>query len=237
MTRTKATLLAVTLSFLVAPAASAQYAGLQAVQQEMIKAQKEAEETKAKEEVQKAKEAERTESGTSNPDGSSTSTTSGGESKPGEDQKSEDRKPEEKKPEEKKVEEKKEDPKKAEEEKKAEAAKKAEEDKKAEEEKKKEEEKKAAEDKKLLENKEAYNPMKDAIFAMNTGKFNESLNLLTQVIAKDSKNWQAHYLLAVTYVNLRKYAEAATQYKKVMQFAANPRLAKLAADGLSKIPH
>jgi cytochrome c-type biogenesis protein CcmH/NrfG len=79
--------------------------------------------------------------------------------------------------------------------------------------------------------------MKDAIFAMQTGKFADSVSLLNGLLAKDSKNLQAHYLLAVTYVNLRKYSEAAAQYKTVLQSAPNTPIGKLAADGLSKIPH
>lgn len=241
----KAILLAMTFSLILAPAAYAQ-AGYAQAQQMMIQAQREAEAQKAKEEAdQKAKDAQAqpaaaggtTDGGTSSVtptgsgDNSGTPTNAGGDGKQGA------------KPDDKKTDDKKGDDKKADGDKKAdadtkEADKKAADEKKAEADQKKEEDKRAAAaaDKKLLESKETYNPMRDAIFAMQTGKYSDSLNLLNQVLSKNKNDLQARYLLGVTYVMLRRYGDATAAYKQVMSSApANSQLAKLAAEGLSKI--
>jgi tetratricopeptide (TPR) repeat protein len=158
-----------------------------------------------------------------------TPTTSGEEKKPEDgSQPKAEAKPEEKKPEEKKAE----DAKKAEADKKAAAEKKAEADKKlAEEEERKKKEM-------ALAKTQAYDPLKEALFEMNCQRYDSCVSKLSKLISTHPKHVQAHYLLAVTYVMMRKYPEAAAEYNHVLKMApANSELSKMATDGLKKISH
>jgi hypothetical protein len=84
------------------------------------------------------------------------------------------------------------------------------------------------------------NPLNKALFAMQTKKYQNSIDILNALLAKDANNAQAHYLLAVSYVQLRKYPEATEQYNIVMKLgkanpAANAQLSQRAEQGLKRI--
>jgi tetratricopeptide (TPR) repeat protein/predicted Zn-dependent protease len=80
-----------------------------------------------------------------------------------------------------------------------------------------------------------HDAMKEAIFNMSTGNYAKSVELLKKVVAGNSKNAQAHYLLAIAYVHLRQYPDAVSQYELVLKMQPKGQLADLATAGLSKI--
>jgi hypothetical protein len=83
---------------------------------------------------------------------------------------------------------------------------------------------------------QANNPISMALYAMQSKKYQESVDILKALLVKETKNAQAHYLLAVNYVGMRRYSEAAEQYNLVLKLAAgDPKLSQMAADGLKRI--
>lgn len=81
------------------------------------------------------------------------------------------------------------------------------------------------------------NDLKQAMFYLSSGDYQASVSALNTVLNRNPANAQAHYLLAVTYVHLRDYAQASTHYHQVMKLVPGQKLASLAADGLAKIEH
>jgi tetratricopeptide (TPR) repeat protein len=77
--------------------------------------------------------------------------------------------------------------------------------------------------------------MADAVFNLSSGRFDASKDCLSTVLNRDPNNPKAHYLMAVTLVNLREYKEAISHYQKVLTLAPNTELAKRASAGLDKI--
>jgi hypothetical protein len=80
-----------------------------------------------------------------------------------------------------------------------------------------------------------YNPLRESISLMNTGQFNESIQLLTKEIQKSAKNAEAFYMRAVVYVRMRKYDLAANDYKEVLKLVPTGPFADMAKKGLMKI--
>lgn len=93
----------------------------------------------------------------------------------------------------------------------------------------------AAKSAKASEEKANYSPIKEALYLMSEHKYEQSAAVLNGVIAKNANNIDARYLLAVTYVSMRKYQEATEQYNKVISIAPSSRQAELAQAGLKKI--
>ena len=84
--------------------------------------------------------------------------------------------------------------------------------------------------------KEALNPLNQAVFAIQSRRYQNAVDLLNDVIAKEAKNAQAHYLLAVSYVGMRRYPEATGEYNTVIKLsAANLKLKDMAEQGLKRI--
>jgi tetratricopeptide (TPR) repeat protein len=83
---------------------------------------------------------------------------------------------------------------------------------------------------------EQKNPLNQAIFAIHSRNYSDSLKYLNVVLAKQPKHQQAHYLMAVTYVGLRKYDEAREQYNIIIKSNLDPKLVQMANLGLAKIP-
>jgi tetratricopeptide (TPR) repeat protein len=77
--------------------------------------------------------------------------------------------------------------------------------------------------------------MRQAMFALQGGKFTECVEILKDVIKTNPRDAQAHYIMAVACVNLRDYAGAQREYEQVLKLAPSGRLAELASAGLSKI--
>ncbi len=78
-------------------------------------------------------------------------------------------------------------------------------------------------------------PLEQASFAIQSKNFQNSIDLLSLVISKDGKNAQAHYLLAVSYVGVRRYSEAKEEYKIVIKLTPNSKVSQLAEQGLKKL--
>lgn len=85
------------------------------------------------------------------------------------------------------------------------------------------------------ESKAAKNPLNQAIFAIQTKNYQSSISLLKTILEKSPKNAQAHYLLAVSYVGLRKYTDAAGEYETVLKNTSDPKLSELAKQGLQRV--
>lgn len=77
--------------------------------------------------------------------------------------------------------------------------------------------------------------LKEAILLMNARHYVRSVEALTRILDAEPHNAQAHYIRAVNYVHLRKYAEAAADYRQVMALQPNTVLSSMAAEGLKKI--
>ncbi len=80
-----------------------------------------------------------------------------------------------------------------------------------------------------------YNPLREAISLMNSGKYQDGVDLLTKEIKKQPNNPQAFYTRAVVYVRMRRYPEAAKDYNQVLTLVPQGKLAELAKAGLAKI--
>ena len=77
--------------------------------------------------------------------------------------------------------------------------------------------------------------MKDAIFKFNCGQYSGCVSQLESVLAENPDNAQAHYLLGIVNVQLRKYEEASKQYNEVLRLQPKGKLAELAHQGLGKL--
>lgn len=86
-----------------------------------------------------------------------------------------------------------------------------------------------------LDMNKAASPMNRALFAIQSKNYQASADLLNTLLKSDVKNAQAHYLLAVSYVGLRRYGEARDQYNVVLKSAADPKLLDMARSGLQRI--
>lgn len=78
-------------------------------------------------------------------------------------------------------------------------------------------------------------PLRKAMFSLRQGNYTQSLDQLNEVLTSNPKDAQAHYLLAVTNVMLRRYTEAANQYRAVLNLSQSSEIRALAETGLRKI--
>ena len=76
---------------------------------------------------------------------------------------------------------------------------------------------------------------REILFDINSGKYQSSLEKLDKLIVSDPSNAGAHYLRAVSLVNLKNYKAAETAYKLVEKLSPGSALATKAADGLKKL--
>jgi len=75
----------------------------------------------------------------------------------------------------------------------------------------------------------------EAMVDMQEGRYDASRDCLTTAINRNPKNATAHYLMAITLVNLRQYDEAAKEYREVLKLSPTGQLAKRASAGLAKV--
>ena len=80
----------------------------------------------------------------------------------------------------------------------------------------------------------AYNPLKDALFNINIGQYQTSIDTLNKLLENDPNNAQAHYIKAVALVFLQKFTQACEEYRKVMAISPNSELSQRAEEGLKK---
>lgn len=78
-------------------------------------------------------------------------------------------------------------------------------------------------------------PVQEALFLIQARKFQDSLSVLGPLVARNGNNLDARYLMAISYVALRKYPEAAEQYRKIIEMAPHSKQAALSVEGLKKI--
>lgn len=83
--------------------------------------------------------------------------------------------------------------------------------------------------------KQPYNPLRDAVFLLNTKQYAAAFQLIGGVISKQPRNAEAHYVAAVILVGMRDYALAANEYNLVLQLVPGSELSRLAIAGLKKI--
>lgn len=82
---------------------------------------------------------------------------------------------------------------------------------------------------------QSYSALKDAMFDLNTKKYDQCLEKLNRILARNPNQPDAHYLRAVAYVMLRQYSNAANDYRKVVQLSPNSDLGRKAREGLRKL--
>lgn len=76
---------------------------------------------------------------------------------------------------------------------------------------------------------------KEVLFDMGARNYASSLSKLDKLISKEPKDPTAHYLRAITQVNLRNYKAAEEDYKTVTRLIPGSALANKAEQGLKKI--
>jgi tetratricopeptide (TPR) repeat protein len=76
---------------------------------------------------------------------------------------------------------------------------------------------------------------KEILFDLGTGKYASSLSKLDKLILIEPKDATAHYLRAITQVNLRNYRAAEEDYKTVSRLMPGSALAIKAEQGLKKL--
>ncbi len=82
-----------------------------------------------------------------------------------------------------------------------------------------------------------YDPLKEALFLINSHQYEKSLETLNRLLIANSNNPNARYLRACVYVYLRRYQLAILDYQQVLKLAPNSDLGKRAAEGLKRIAH
>ena len=78
--------------------------------------------------------------------------------------------------------------------------------------------------------------LRQAVQMINAAHESDAIGLLDRVMVQAPSNYQAHYLKAVALVRMRRYGDARTIYKNILQsHGADPALKRLAEEGLSKL--
>lgn len=81
----------------------------------------------------------------------------------------------------------------------------------------------------------SYDPIKDALFQMNSKQYSHSLATLNRVLSSNPNNPRARYVRAIVNVMLRQYPDAVRDYKEVIRLTPDSDLGRKAAEGLRKI--
>lgn len=82
---------------------------------------------------------------------------------------------------------------------------------------------------------EEISDIRQALNMVHKGKLNESLKILDHTISKFPKDAQAYYLKATILVQMRRYPEATSAYRAVLQYSQSDQLSSLAKIGLTKL--
>jgi len=80
-----------------------------------------------------------------------------------------------------------------------------------------------------------YSPLKDAIFFLNNGQYQQAVGIISLVLAKNPASAEAHYIAAVCFVGLRDFKMAADEYRLVLRLVPTTPLAQMSIEGLKKI--
>ena len=78
-------------------------------------------------------------------------------------------------------------------------------------------------------------PMRRALADLRSGRYEDCLVKLNEILRSDPSNAQAHYLKAVTYVMTRHYPQAAEEYRNTLANSPDLEISKLARQGLAKL--
>jgi len=84
-------------------------------------------------------------------------------------------------------------------------------------------------------NAPAYDPIREALFAMRMKQYDKALGTLNKVLSGNPRHPQAHYVKAVVFVMLRQYPQAAVEYREVLKLVPKSDLGRLAQEGLKKL--
>lgn len=79
------------------------------------------------------------------------------------------------------------------------------------------------------------NALRQAVQLINAAHETDAIGLLERVMVQSPNNYQAHYLKAVALVRMRRYGDARTVYKTILQSSADMALKRLAEEGLAKL--
>lgn len=77
--------------------------------------------------------------------------------------------------------------------------------------------------------------LRSVVFNLRMGNYDTCLKDLNVLLITEPNNAEAHYLEAVALVGMRRYDEAAKQYKEVLNLQPQGKLATLATSGLAKL--
>lgn len=78
-------------------------------------------------------------------------------------------------------------------------------------------------------------PLRDALSCMASSDYEKSVQVIDRFLLENPNDAQAHYLRAVALVKLRRYENAAAEYKQVLHIRPGDRLGDLARNGLKKL--
>lgn len=85
----------------------------------------------------------------------------------------------------------------------------------------------------VAESKE--HPLRKAMLLINSAHEDDAIGLMDRLLVQYPGNFQAHYVKAVALVRLRRYGDAREEYRKILQFSADPALKNLAQEGMTKL--
>lgn len=87
----------------------------------------------------------------------------------------------------------------------------------------------------IVPQQKVVTPERQALLLINSGSYAQAEQQLKQLVAGNADNFSARYLLAVALVFRRKYDEAKSNYRHVIENSSDKKLVELAEAGLSKL--
>jgi len=78
-------------------------------------------------------------------------------------------------------------------------------------------------------------PVRQAMLLIDSAHEEDAVGLMDRYLVQYPGNFQARYVKAVALVRLRRFGDARTEYKTILQFASDVALRKLAQEGISKL--
>lgn len=78
-------------------------------------------------------------------------------------------------------------------------------------------------------------PISEALFLIACSKYDLGLKAVDKILAMHPDDAQAHYVKAIALVKLRRYKDAAAEYRSVLRLQPTVHLGNLARKGLKKI--
>jgi hypothetical protein len=82
---------------------------------------------------------------------------------------------------------------------------------------------------------EKQSPLAEALSLIALSRYDSALKLIDSILSKHPDDAQAHYVKAVALVKMRRYKDAADEYRTVLRIQPEDRVGNLARQGLKKI--